>query len=73
MSQQPFEQKLPETRPKVIRPIRYCEFRVVTSDQEAVYPCPVFACVIEEDMAFCHQHNQVIQDAIAREAHGADS
>lgn len=52
--QSPFMQRAPVEIPKVLRPFRYCEFRVV--DEEQVLMCPTLACVEIEEMPFCNVH-----------------
>lgn len=74
MQTMPFMQ-LPEQLPKVIRPLRYCEFRVQESQESEVGLCPTFACEQVEKMWFCYTHRKVIVAAIASEdeAHGGGS
>lgn len=66
MPTSPFLQHVPKDIPKVMRPLRYCEFRVILG-QEDVGLCPVFACTEDEGMWFCNRHHDEIQAAIQAE------
>ncbi len=63
----------PPPLPSVIKPLKYCEFRVTNSEQYAynqtaeVNLCPVFASELILDMYFCYQHGLVIQQALGTE------
>lgn len=52
-----FVGKPPEPKP-VLRPLRYCDFRVAESH------CPVFASGEVDKMSFCDQHQKVIEEGL---------
>ncbi len=73
--QSPFIQQVQPQLPIVIKPLRYCEFRVIHETREYTTPpevnlCAVFASEVIEEMSFCYQHGLVIQAALAAESGG---
>ncbi len=58
----PFRQRVPEPLPEVLKPLRYCQFRVGT---EGV--CDTFACAEVLEMAFCYHHAKVIVGELQNE------
>ncbi len=62
----------PPPLPEVIKPLKYCEFRVFSQADYAqaadVELCPVFASEVIHEMYFCYQHGLVIQLALGTEA-----
>ncbi len=57
--------------PRVIRPLRYCDFRSASQGEYGEMPevtdCAVFASEEIDTMSFCFQHGQVIQAALVQE------
>jgi len=78
MYQSPFPQSPfirptePPPMPTVLKPLRYCEFRIASTMeygdkvQETTF-CAVFASEIIHEMAFCYVHGLVIQNALEAE------
>ncbi len=77
MYQSPFPQSPflrppePPPLPEVIKPLKYCEFRVGTGQEYDtrmdVNLCPVFASEVIHEMYFCYQHGQIISQALGVE------
>ncbi len=70
--QSPFARQEPQALPVVLKPLVYCQFRVVEASGEwnqssEVSLCAVFASEVISEMAFCYQHGQIIQQALERE------
>jgi len=72
MQNSPFSYNLPPAKPIVLKPLRYCEFRVSQGDfqDKAVYACEVFACATLEGMDFCDVHTQMIANELSKEVGG---
>ncbi len=68
----------PPPLPEVIKPLRYCEFRIAVGQQgnydtsHEVNLCPVFASEVIQEMYFCYMHGLVIQHALGQEQGGDD-
>lgn len=56
----PFRQRVPEVLPEVLKPLRYCEFRVADMGDRVATVCAIFACAEVLGMAFCYQHAKQI-------------
>ncbi len=69
MTASPFSMNVPPQKPLVLKPLRYCEFRVSFGDfgEKDVTSCEVFACAVVEEMAFCDVHGQLILSELAKE------
>lgn len=55
-----FGGKPPEPKP-VIRPLRYCDFRLPDSY------CPVFASGLVDKLAFCDQHHKLVSEGVGEQ------
>ena len=63
----PFSMRMPPQVPPVLKPLRYCEFRVKDMQESEVWTCDTFACAEIEGMAFCVAHGPLIQTALESE------
>ncbi len=69
----PFRQRVPEVLPEVLKPLRYCEFRIAETPTAAATVCPIFACAEVLEMVFCYQHAKQILGELQNEGAGVDS
>ncbi len=73
LGQSPFSQQVPAPIPRVIKPLHYCEFRVIQESRSDyntapdVVVCPVMASELIEEMYFCFNHGAIIQAALFAE------
>ncbi len=63
----------PPPPPPVLKPLVYCEFRIVEpaeygSSGQSVIKCAVFACTAEFGLPLCIQHAEFIQGELEHEA-----
>ncbi len=68
--QSPFIRPEVAPQPTVLKPFRYCEFRVSEQsygEDSAVTVCPVMASDLIEEMPFCYAHAQLIIAALEAE------
>ncbi len=77
MNQSPFSYNAPPSKPLVLKPLVYCEFRVSSGDfqDRMVNVCDIFASAVVEEMTFCSVHAEVILIELAKEVGngGSDS
>jgi len=76
LMQSPFMQPTgPPAIPTVIKPLRYCEFRITNlyagqgdgAPDSDVEICAVFASEVIEGMPFCFRHGEIISKALEQE------
>lgn len=65
----PFSYNLPPAKPVVLKPLKYCEFRVAIGEfhEKDTRICEIFACSVLEGMAFCNVHTEIIMIELAKE------
>ncbi len=62
-----FGHQVQAIRPKVLKPLRFCEFRTKDAQTSAVDGCAILACGEVEGMSLCYQHGPIIVDGLAKE------
>ncbi len=68
MTTSPFGQTLPEQKPRVLRPLRFCQARVRVDPQDPEnYACDQFASGVIEEMLFCSEHGRLVQEGLDKE------
>lgn len=61
-----FSQRPAEVIPETLKPLRYCEYRVMRLD-EPPEVCATFAMAEIEQMSFCLAHGRTVQHGLSQE------
>lgn len=69
MMQGSFSQRVPEAVPPTLKPLKYCEYRVLSLENPPEV-CGTFSVQEVEEMAFCLQHGRLVEHGLAQEVEG---